>query len=113
VWLRLVLIVVPAAIALGLTGCASVRDMPVHLADVSVGHAIDCSGSGRSWNACLGQAGALCRDKGYTVLARQGELEARTGEQKPLLVGWQRAVTDYLGPGPATEARSMVVKCNQ
>jgi len=84
-------------------GCSSAQ--PIYTADGSAGHSIDCSGLAQTWNHCLEQAGALCKEKGYTVVSQTGEREG------PPLIGSNRALLDLLAPTKA--ARSMVIKCNE
>jgi hypothetical protein len=68
--------------ALILAGCSTSE--PVYTATGSIGHAIDCSGLNKTWNACYAKAGELCQAKGYTIVS-------------------------YIGPSAV--ARSMVVTC--
>jgi hypothetical protein len=90
-------------LAMALAGCAGQASQPVYTATGAVGHSIDCSGLAKTWNACLAQAGELCRAKGYNVVSQTGERETA------LVVTEERSLADYIGPGKV--ARSMVVTC--
>lgn len=54
-----------------LAGCASAS--PTYGPDGKQAHTLNCSGLARSWSACFERAGEICKERGYTVLAKSDE----------------------------------------
>ena len=53
------------------SACATQKT--TYLSDGREGHSINCSGSALSWNMCYEKAGELCKERGYEVVAKEGD----------------------------------------
>ncbi len=80
-----------------LAGCANTSQ--VYTADGQTGHALNCSGLARSWNACFEAAGQICKERGYNVLSSSAERGAVAG------------ATPTGAFGSTTQTRTMVIAC--
>lgn len=86
------------AIVLTTAGCASATK--TYGADGRPVIGINCSGSARSWDACLTRAGEECGRSGYTIIGQSDEQSA----------GANGGYGSYF-EGP-TRKRTMVIACN-
>lgn len=86
-----------------IAGCAN--SSSVYLADGSQGHALDCSGTARSWNMCLEKAGELCGARGYQVMTRDGEFA-------PIAVA-SAGGGQFGAFGSASIYRNMTIRCGR
>lgn len=85
------------AIPLIICGCATSKT--THLPDGSIGHSINCSGTGMSWGNCEEKAGEICKAQGYTVISKNGDTGATISSNQ------------YGTYGGTVINRSMLIKC--
>ncbi|MGI4982747.1 MAG: hypothetical protein ACRYGL_05350 [Janthinobacterium lividum] len=86
------------AIIVATAGCASATK--TYGSDGRPVIGINCSGSARSWDACLTRAGEECGTSGYTIIG-QG------GEQSQVANGGYGSYFES-----STHKRTMVIACN-
>jgi len=87
-----------SAIAIAnISGCAS--SSKTFLPDGREGYTINCSGSALSWDLCYSKAGELCKERGYQVIARDGES------------GMAASANQGLFFAGTTANRSMLIQC--
>lgn len=82
-----------------LAGCATSKQ--TYTADGRIGYSIDCSGGFATWGSCYEKAGGLCGAKGYEVLEKIGEKDARV------------AGSAYGFGGGTVHTRNMIVRCRE
>ncbi|MDD9855853.1 MAG: hypothetical protein OXU88_06725 [Gammaproteobacteria bacterium] len=82
-----------------LAGCATSKQ--TYTADGRIGHSIDCSGGFATWGSCYEKAGGLCGAKGYDVLEKIGEKDARVSGSA------------YGFGGGTVHIRNMIIRCKE
>ena len=80
-----------------LSGCAT--STTAYLPDGDIGHTIDCSGAVMTWGDCQLEAGELCKEKGYTVISKDGDVDSSITSN------------EYGTYGSSENNRSMLIKC--
>jgi hypothetical protein len=91
--------VLAVTLPLALVSCAS--SSQTFGPDGRVAHAINCSGTLRSWAACFDRAGEICQAAGYDVIDRS--------DQRGALA----AVGSSGGFATTTFSRSMLISCKE
>ena len=79
------------------SACATSRQ--AYTPDGKKGYTIDCSGSALNWGMCYEEAGRLCKEKGYDVLAKEGDRNSTVAGS-----------SQFFGGG-TFNSRSMLVVC--
>jgi hypothetical protein len=82
-----------------LSGCvATVQN--IYTAEGDEGFIIDCSGSGLTWGECYKKAGEICGDKGYFILEKNSDDDAKAYADQ---FGYYRSTV--------TVNRDLIIKC--
>lgn len=96
-------------LALFITSCAMVKE--TYMPDGSKGYSISCDGAGVGINVCFEKAGELCKEAGYDLINRDGQMV-------PYGIGTSRVSGDYTrfqGQGFVTygsfNTKSIMIKC--
>lgn len=96
-------------LALFATSCAMVKE--TYMPDGSKGYSISCDGAGVGINVCFEKAGELCKEAGYDLINRDGQMV-------PYGIGTSSVSGDYTrfqGQGFVTygsfNTKSIMIKC--
>lgn len=90
-------------IAAFVSGCATVRE--TYAADGRKAYTLNCSGTARGWDKCFSAAGDICKEAGYDVLDRNGEVASFAA------IGGSSG--SFGGSAVRTSERAMVVACKR
>lgn len=103
--------------ALNLSGCVTARE--TYTSSGGQGYKLTCNGHMNSWEDCLAKAGDMCRERGYTVLEKDGERlpfayssANATSDVKARLFAYDEHDTaNAMSLATVRERRSMLVMC--
>ncbi|MEJ2406343.1 MAG: hypothetical protein P8171_19005 [Candidatus Thiodiazotropha sp.] len=98
-------------IALSVTSCAMVKE--TYIPDGAKGYSISCDGAAVGINVCFEKAGELCKEAGYDLINREGQM-VPYGIGTASLSGNS---SQYQGQGFVTygsfNTKSIMVKCRK
>ena len=94
-----------------LQGCVTSKE--IFLADGSLGHNINCSGSGKNFSNCLEKAGEICGSRGYHILDQAGNVVSFSGALRELSPNTRNPTVGYVSQSSSTITRNLLVKCKE